>query len=162
LTFSLGIHNLIVVTQVQRLEEFKESSNPPTLLPIIPLNRAMMINIDADRKGNMGRKSSLKPCSKVVMNSLKRQVPSMVKLTYDISGNLIEELLLFGYDTSSIVRYSYGGGKLIAVRTLGNDGAVRFTDSLVYDAQGLIGKGSYIAVWTGGADKRILNFTKYN
>jgi YD repeat-containing protein len=61
---------------------------------------------------------------------------SSIKFTYDISGNLIEELLLFGSDTSSIVRYIYRDGKLVAVRTLGKNGAVRFTDSLVYDAQG--------------------------
>jgi len=56
--------------------------------------------------------------------------------TYDAGGNVTQELLLSGSDTLSIVRYVYSGGNLVAVHTLAKDGTLRFTDSLLYDAQG--------------------------
>lgn len=62
---------------------------------------------------------------------------SGVKLTYDINGNLTQELLLSGADTLSIVRYVYGGGRRIAVKTLDKTGTLRFTDSLIYNGQGV-------------------------
>ena len=61
---------------------------------------------------------------------------SIDKCTYDAGGNITQELLLSGGDTLGIVRYVYGGGKLIAVHTLAKDGTLRFTDSLLYDGQG--------------------------
>lgn len=61
---------------------------------------------------------------------------SISKFTYDTSGIITKELLLSGADTSSIVNYAYTGGKLIAIHTLAKDGALRFTDSLLYDGQG--------------------------
>jgi hypothetical protein len=61
---------------------------------------------------------------------------SFVKFTYDGSGVVTEALQLAGADTLTIVRYDYDGGKLIAVHTLTKSGALRFTDSLIYDSQG--------------------------
>lgn len=61
---------------------------------------------------------------------------SSVKFTYDGNGAVTEALQLAGADTLTIVRYAYGNGKLLAVRTLRKDGTLRFTDSLIYDGQG--------------------------
>ena len=61
---------------------------------------------------------------------------SAVKFTYDGSGAVTEALQLSGADTSAIVRYTYAGGNLVAVRTLRKDGTLRFIDSLLYDGQG--------------------------
>ena len=61
---------------------------------------------------------------------------SAVKFAYDGSGAVTEALQLVGADTLTIARYAYTGGKLIAVHTLAKDGTLRFTDSLLYDAQG--------------------------
>ena len=61
---------------------------------------------------------------------------SAVMVSYDAGGAVTEALQLSGADTSGIVRYSYGNGNLIAVRTLAKDGTPRFTDSLLYDGQG--------------------------
>ena len=63
-------------------------------------------------------------------------VMSSVKFSYDNSGMVTEELLISGADTSSIVRYAYNSGKLIAAHTLAKEGTLRFTDSLIYDGQG--------------------------
>jgi YD repeat-containing protein len=61
---------------------------------------------------------------------------SSVTYGYNAAGAIAEELLLAQTDTLSIVRYEYNSGNLMAVRTLRKDGAVRFTDSLIYDSQG--------------------------
>jgi len=58
------------------------------------------------------------------------------KLTYNGNGQLLEELLLSGVDTLTIVRYVYSGNNLIAVHTLRKDGSLRYTDSMLYDGQG--------------------------
>ncbi len=58
------------------------------------------------------------------------------QFTYNSAGRVSQELLLSGNDTSSIVRYVYSDTVLIAVHTLAKDGALRFTDSLLYNGLG--------------------------
>lgn len=62
---------------------------------------------------------------------------STTRYLYGTEGRLEKVILLAGTDTSSLIDYAYdGAGNLAATRTRDKDGALRITDSLLYDGSG--------------------------